>query len=805
MGAMRALAIGAVSGLLTLGIVRGSVHHTTDKTGTRSVRAPGGGRLQGQRVAFALQSSLGRVTARSLDGLLTLPMELSLLVDGEPQPLPIARLEPLASRYGLGAPAVIDIGGKAISAVVEFHLDMPTDALIVELSIPDSAALGPHTLALRFDLPSEGRVAFVSGIGEISDTAQVAGKILVIDGDPHPVGVVSAAGPLGVRAHAEEEGPPFHVAVSSPPLTGEEKAVSTDLRVVIGASGAHVWRSLYNLGAMPTARVAGVVTGATERARIFGLDGEGAPQVRALLGLDGRFDLEVPRTVVQWYAALDTARTSAPTAFAPGTGYDLRLDVSPGGELRVRILDGDTHLPITARLLVHGIDGTIDPSFGPDYRASGAGPIIDSLRGEVATPLPAGRYRVAATKGLEWSIDAKVVDIVGGHGVSIDLFPRHVVPTPGALGCDLHVHARPSFDTPVSVEDRVLSLVSAGIDFAVPTEHNIVGDYVPALETLHLEGQMLTVSGVEITTYSPRFGHFGLFPYPLDTKVPPYRHSNVNAVFNAAHRGDPNRILQVNHPRLPKGIGYFELFGYKPGASTVPRTMRTDFDSIEVYNGYDLPFPSRVEAVLRDYYALLNLGHHYVATGSSDSHRIQYQWAGYPRTIVTVGPEADTGGPFDPLKVVAQLKKGHATVTSGPIIEVTANGAGPGDEVSLPAHAPLNAHVVVRAAPWVDVTSIQVIVGGRVMKTIDVPSRPTQLGPELGTREEAFARTVRFAGEVAIPVTEANTWFMIIARGTRPLDDVLSFMPVPPLGLTNPIWITRSGTTGDKVPAGQNP
>jgi hypothetical protein len=98
-----------------------------------------------------------------------------------------------------------------------------------------------------------------------------------------------------------------------------------------------------------------------------------------------------------------------------------------------------------------------------------------------------------------------------------------------------------------------------------------------------------------------------------------------------------------------------------------------------------------------------------------------------------------------------------------------------------------------------------VIVGGRVMKTIDVPSRPTQLGLEPGTREEAFARTIRFVGEVAIPVTEANTWFMIIARGTRPLDDILSFMPIPPLGLTNPIWITRSGTTGDKVPVDQNP
>src|SRR5207248_1372353 len=128
------------------------------------------------------------------------------------------------------------------------------------------------------------------------------------------------------------------------------------------------------------------------------------------------------------------ARTSAPVGFEPGTKWDLRLDVSPGGELHVRVLDADTGQPLTARLVVHGIDGTRDPSFGPDYRASGAGPVIDALRGDVATPLPSGRYRVAATRGIEWSVDAKVIDVVGGRGLSIDLAPRHVVPTPGVLG-----------------------------------------------------------------------------------------------------------------------------------------------------------------------------------------------------------------------------------------------------------------------------------------------------------------------------------------------------------------------------------
>ncbi|MBC7052136.1 hypothetical protein G6O46_24310, partial [Salmonella enterica subsp. enterica serovar Enteritidis] len=109
----------------------------------------------------------------------------------------------------------------------------------------------------------------------------------------------------------------------------------------------------------------------------------------------------------------------------------------------------------------------------------------------------------------------------------------------------LHVHARPSFDTPVTAEDRVLSLVSAGVDFAVPTEHNIVGDYGGPLEVLRLSKQLAFVTGVEVTTYNPRFGHFGVFPYPATNGVPPFKGATAAGVFAASKRGDPARVLQV--------------------------------------------------------------------------------------------------------------------------------------------------------------------------------------------------------------------------------------------------------------------
>jgi hypothetical protein len=239
-------------------------------------------------------------------------------------------------------------------------------------------------------------------------------------------------------------------------------------------------------------------------------------------------------------------------------------------------------------------------------------------------------------------------------------------------------------------------------------------------------------------------------------------------------------------------IGYFNVFHYEPQKGQEPPTsMRMDFDTIEVFNGYDMAKNDRVEAVMHDWFALLNQGYRYTATGSSDSHRIQYQWAGYPRTLIAAG-EAASGekGPVDTSAVVAALKKGHATVTNGPVIELEVEGAHPGDEL-VTAQDPIRAHVVVRAAPWIDVTSLEIVAGNKTLETLSIASRPTKLGPELGTREEAEARSVRFDQELSLPLGAANTWVVVIARGARKLDDVLPFMPTVPLGFTNPVWVTR--------------
>ncbi len=703
-------------------------------------------------------------------------VDLALMVDGASRPLVLGRadLHPTADALRFTVPLALD--DTVVDAAMDLRVDPARDVLTLALTAPPSFGESGHTLALRADLGSEGQVVFAAGVGQIADRATVKSSALVVDADPHPMAFLSAAGPLTVDATPDDALmpiQPMRLSATSPTVSGGD-TTPADLRLVVADSSATLWTTLAEIVGVPTAIVRGHVTGTVESALVFGRDAQGNPQVRARAGPGGAFVLSVPTSVVEWYAAVDPGRASSLVSFVPGTARDLLLDISPGGDLHVSITDADTQAALTARLLVHGIDGTLDPSFGPDYRASGAGPVIDALRGEVTTPLPSGRYRVAATKGIEWSIDAKVIDIAPGRLTRVELAPRHVVPTPGILGCDLHVHARPSFDTPVTPEDRVLSLVAAGIEFAVPTEHNVVGDYASSLETLDLGGELLSVPGVEVTTYSKGFGHFGVFPYPPTSPVPPFKHTNMASIFRAVRAGDPNRYFQLNHPRLPKGLGYFNNLGFDPKAPRAhvhqSRRLRRN-RSLQLATTPELPGsrragPARLLGPPRLRLALHRNGQQRFASDpvslgrlSSDArHRESGRHCGNGRV------NASMRSPSSPTS-----RKAHATVTTGPVIEPEVGGARVRATSSL-RKTTRSTCTSASARPPADVTHVDLVAGEigksyRIVESFDIPSRPTAIGTEAGTIEEAQEKDDSLRPRLLMSPLGAGQW---LAPGRRP-------------------------------------
>jgi hypothetical protein len=240
----------------------------------------------------------------------------------------------------------------------------------------------------------------------------------------------------------------------------------------------------------------------------------------------------------------------------------------------------------------------------------------------------------------------------------------------------------------------------------------------------------------------------------------------------------PEGILQVNHPRW-KGIGYFRVHEMDPKTHTIPLARRDeydpDFDALEVFNGLDAYSEPLIRLVMRDWMALLGRGYRYTATGNSDSHKLAFQDAGLPRNLIKYGPPVSDARDLSATEreIVEGIKQGRVVVTSGPIIDVQAAGAGPGDTVKS-SGKPVEITVRVRAAPWIDVHRVEVLLGPKAESVRYVAVKPSR---ELVRYQETFK----------VPGYR-KTFVVVIARGKKPLLNVYA-TGVKPFAFTNPVWI----------------
>ena len=121
--------------------------------------------------------------------------------------------------------------------------------------------------------------------------------------------------------------------------------------------------------------------------------------------------------------------------------------------------------------------------------------------------------------------------------------------------------------------------------------------------------------------------------------------------------------------------------------------------------------------------------------------------------------------------LVDAIAAGRVVVTSGPWLEVSLDGRGPGETVPRPDDPELE--ILVDAANWVPVDRLRVIVDGQ---TVD--SRA--LGADLPAR-------------IVVPLTlpDAASYVMVVVDGDRPLPPLAGTRAAPmrSTAFSNPIWI----------------
>lgn len=465
---------------------------------------------------------------------------------------------------------------------------------------------------------------------------------------------------------------------------------------------------------------------------------------------------------------------------------------APQGVVSFRIVD-DQGDPIPGRLTFIDSTGLTKNIFPNPYANPTKLAVRDyavyTIDGHGEITVPEGSWDIVASHGIEWSIDSTHIDVVDGGSYEWTAKLVHEIDTIDWVSGDFHLHTLThSGHGDAIMNERIISIIGEGVEFAVATDHNHNTDYQPIIDGLHANEHLTAVVGNEVST---NYGHLNIFP--LDASARVVDQSLPAPALFALIRAEQNPfgvvpIIQINHPRWGN-IDYFGKRVLDPVTGESKHdSWSWDFDSIEILNEnegwgfYDaetssVDSSSGKHSVLHDWYNMLNAGRRIVGVGNSDSHTVIANIAGIPRNYIFIG--SDDASNIDPAAITNAIRSGRVFTTTGPFLRMTANGQPMGSTISIQNNV-VDIHLDVQAASWIDLDTIRIILNGHevVVVTID---------QEAGVVKHARPRV-----RIAIP---HDSWIIAIAQGDEAMSTYLknTTRSVYPLAITNPIYIDADG------------
>lgn len=566
--------------------------------------------------------------------------------------------------------------------------------------------------------------------------------------------------------------------------------------------------------------VAGSVSPADVRTVIHVDDAHGHP-VTQLASRDGRYRARLPAGT---YRLTFRAEHRAPQVLQVGVREGELSRVPevrwPGlGAVRFDRPEGPFADGGSGRIVFRGLDGTPDPVFDPellgfaiDGRPMPSGTEIDAVAfvGNETDPLrvalPLGRYRLVATRGLEFEVQERVVELTEAAPVAmVEAFSlERVVQLPDHVSADFHVHSQASEDSGTTNDQRLRDFVAVGVQVLVATDHDHVPDYDEAIARLGLIGQIRVLRGVEVTSGTPSpeapwtLGHQNAWPVAYQPWVhrggaPPSQRMGAGDLFSLLRNEYRAQVVQLNHPRNARGTtddgNFFSHQGSAgfPADPTLPLddpvnrallapgadgTRPIDFDVIELMNGDSR---GKYLATRDDFHWLLRQGHRRAATANSDTHG-PHELAGLPRTYVRVGADYR-----DTRRLHEAVKAGRSFGTNGPlVVRFQVEGGRSGDTVTARGGR-VRVDWEVAAPAWVPVGEVRLLVNGDPVRVL----RATSGSSELSLRHDAFVTL-----EAGAPLDADPADWRERHRGLY--TDVLApgFLPT---AFTNPVFVDVDG------------
>ncbi len=455
----------------------------------------------------------------------------------------------------------------------------------------------------------------------------------------------------------------------------------------------------------------------------------------------------------------------------PGMSHELEVGVPSAclalSRARCRIAEYAT--PATIRLAVRNPDGSMPLLSGqPAFPASACLPVVYT-RGIERVPLalapgqngqPKGYLLVGSHGPL---FDATVAQVVAIEGKTseTDASLTRVIDPGEYVSVDFRVHTDRSPDCALTLEERALTVAGEGLVGAVVSDPKPVASGTGAFHDCLLMPAERSLDGdLGASTTLP----MGRLASPSDAE--------------AASAPGGDEFVQVDRP-LDPDRGYFAVRGMTPQtpewwaqeAGSPPQ-----FDALEILTGDRV---DEAERLLPAWFALLDSGYPTIATGGSGSRGAIIDVPGRSRTFLRCPAIGGRPLPEELRTAIGRLRETpDAFVTNGPFLDVELDGY-PVGSTHQPAGPVVRMRIRVRAAPWVDVTSVTVYSNGAPVREIEVP---------------VSADVVRFDQTVDLDAPQ-DAWFVVCVRGERPMEIVYGGTdPAPqPWALTNPFWIDADG------------
>jgi hypothetical protein len=469
----------------------------------------------------------------------------------------------------------------------------------------------------------------------------------------------------------------------------------------------------------------------------------------------------------------------------------IHLRLGPPSRLVYEVRERGKNERFPFKLTLLGLEDTPTPSFGPDSERAAQHTIL-SPTGQGSLALPPGRYQVIASRGPEFTLQSEVVTLPPWSGGSFVARLARVVETQGYLGVDLGQLTRSSPGCAVLPMTRVLSNLVEGVGAAVSadSERVVALPVTKGPRPRSDPHEFLSIPGLSLAL--PDLGQVTVFPLPPSTRPP-----NIVTIDQLVEAG--GGILQLDSARQAR-IGLFWQRAYDPKAPD-PTFVPPAVSALRLLDGQH---PEDFDRLLEDWLSLLRAGRRITATAASASRAVFGGEAGYPRTYVEVPRISPTPALERQRQIVEALRGGRAIVSSGPFLRITVEGRGPGATIPLAklggstrgarsrkvGDRAVEVRVVVSAPSWIALDRLVLYLHGKPWgDPVPIPGR---------------ADGVRLEKTLHIPVGR-DTFLVGVVRGSSSLEPVVHSpsAPLPPLAVSNPIWIDFDGDGEISLPDGR--